>query len=150
MRGSGAPPISKRIFSDVEWSTRGEDRRRIAPTPPVVVRLKVDVARENGLLQDWFPAYSIPKLNDTISLAAPYDWDSPKWPAPGEYPDSAAYNSLQVALASLGQGRVEKGLGNGACTRLGSRHPVVGKPRIQLPSSRPRPEGYIDRSSSSR
>ena len=66
-------------FEEVDWSTDVVDRRFIAPLPPVVVKLTEEAASVAGLLRPWRSARQIPRPGDTISLSAPYDWDSPRW-----------------------------------------------------------------------
>ena len=81
----------KAEFEEVDWSTDAELRRQIGPNPPVVVRLTEEAARESGLLRAWRPAQSIPLKGETVSMTAPYDWDSPKW----------AQDGVQVAKRGL-------------------------------------------------
>ena len=73
----------KADFDEIDWSTDINLRRRIAPTPPVVVQLTEQAARESGLVSRWRPVQPIPREGDTISTSAPYDWDSPKWSEDG-------------------------------------------------------------------
>ena len=73
----------KAAFEEVNWSTDIELRRQILPNPPVVVRLTEEAAREAGLLSVWRPAQQIPRQRETVSMTAPYDWDSPKWSLDG-------------------------------------------------------------------
>ena len=80
-------------FSEIEISTRDEERRTVRPKPPVMVRLKADVARECGLLQKWSPCFVVPAANETLRLSAPYDLDSPKWPR--NYSDAEVLGGLE-------------------------------------------------------
>ena len=96
--GYWGPAYIKANFSEIEFSTRDEDRRGKSPIPPVVLRLKAQVAREFGLLQAWFPAMVVPTPNVTVRLSAPYDLDSLKWPL--KYPDANLLEDLPI-LPSL-------------------------------------------------
>ena len=69
----------KAAFEEINWSTDIELRKRILPNPPVVVQLTQEAAREAGLLSKWRAAQRIPGRGETVSMTAPYDWDSPKW-----------------------------------------------------------------------
>ena len=70
-------------YDEIDWSTEIDLRRRISPTPPVVVQLTEEAARESGLVSEWMPARQIPCEGDTISTQALYDWDSPIWSQEG-------------------------------------------------------------------
>ena len=70
-------------YDEINWSTDINLRRKISPTPPVVVQLTEEAARESGLVSEWMPAWRIPREGDTISTQAPYDWDSPIWSQDG-------------------------------------------------------------------
>ena len=101
------PAHIKANFSEIEVSTRDEDRRTMRPMPSAMVRLKADVARECGLLQKWWPCRVVPTANEELSLSAPYDLDSPKWPR--VYPEAESIiglqnSSLPVEPQGLGKG----------------------------------------------
>ena len=69
----------KAEYNEIIWSTDINLRRTIVPTPPAVVQLTKEAARESGLVREWMPALRIPREGDIISTQASYDWDSPIW-----------------------------------------------------------------------
>ena len=73
----------KAEYDEINWSTDIDLRKKIAPTPPVVVQLTEEAARHSGLVSEWMPAWRVPREGDTISTQASYDWDSPIWPPVG-------------------------------------------------------------------
>ena len=79
--GLGCSVYIQANYSEVEFDT-------LSGVP--VERLKSEVAREFGLLQEWVIALVVPKVNETVWLYAPYDWNSPKWPG-------KKYPGLEVA-----------------------------------------------------
>lgn len=78
-QGFLGPAYIEAGFEEVDWSTDIEDRKRFLPVPPVVVRLTEEAALEAGLLSTWSFAQHVPRHGETVSMTAPYDWDSPKW-----------------------------------------------------------------------
>ena len=111
-------------FEEIDWSTDIGLRRLISPTPPVVVQLTEEAARESGLLRQWRSARRIPREGDTISTAATYDWDSPKWSQDGT--SVAKRGSRSLSLMSPGndtavktcQSRILSGLALSALRNL--------------------------------
>ena len=83
-------------WTEVEWSTKPEDRKHILPAAPVVVRLKAGPAREVGLLSQWTPADRIAPVGSEVDVLAYYDWNSPVWPK--GYPDDPPTNRTGTAL----------------------------------------------------
>ena len=82
-QGFLGPAYIEADFEEVEWSTDIEDRRRFLPVPPAVIRLTEGAALETGLLSTWSFAQHVPRQGETVSMTAPYDWDSPKWSLAG-------------------------------------------------------------------
>ena len=66
-------------FDEVEWSTDIKLRRLIVPPSSVMIRLTEKAAREAGLLSQWSQGDHVPRPGETVTMFAPYDWDSPKW-----------------------------------------------------------------------
>ena len=86
----------KAEYDEINWSTDISLRRTISPTPPAVVQLTEEAARESGLLSEWMPARRIPRQGDTISTQASYDWDSPIWPQIGTNVTKRRLRSLSL------------------------------------------------------
>ena len=91
----------KAAFEEIGWSTDTGLRRQILPVPPVVVRLTEQAAGEAGLLSVWRPAQRIPQRGETVSMTAPYDWDSPRWAQGGT---SVAKKRRRRSLSLLSPG----------------------------------------------
>ena len=72
-------------WSEVEWSTDIHDRRKWMPVPPVVARLKAEVAAQMGLISDWSYEQEMGRLGEEVELSVYFDWNSAVWPH--GYPD---------------------------------------------------------------
>ena len=85
-------------WSEVEWSRDPDDRRSIAPRPPVVTRLTSEAAEEAGLLPVWTPKQQIATVGEEVPLIAYYDWNSPIWPTgyPDDPSNDGAVSHLQL------------------------------------------------------
>ena len=75
----------KANWSGMQWSTDIHDRRKWAPVPPIVAKLKDSLAREFGLSSDWFFQQILPTPSQEVFLGGYLDWDSSIWPY--GYPD---------------------------------------------------------------
>ncbi|KAL9598431.1 MAG: hypothetical protein Q9219_004521 [cf. Caloplaca sp. 3 TL-2023] len=129
-------------YSEVEWSADPDDCRGMSPVPPVVVRLTADAARENGLLQSWFPEHRPPVKGKEIRFAQNYDWESPVWPT--GYPDDLSTLVRAGTLRSPGVFRPRPNVGicanqqmpyRSSCARFGD---VVRKQGSRSSSRRKR------------
>ena len=67
-------------WSEVEWATDTPDWRKWMPVPPVVARLKAEVATQAGLVSDWESKEEMGHPGEEVDLTVFFDWNSPLWP----------------------------------------------------------------------
>ena len=119
------PARIKANFSDIEWTARQDVTSRWSSS--AAVRLTAETARDNGLLQDWYPIFSSLKVDEELFMTAPYNVTSPKWS--GGYPDDGR---LQVLTPENGNAEYATMTNLSLCNDLRSRFSSSGSPQIQL------------------
>ena len=79
-------------WSEVEWATDTPDWRKWMPVPPVVARLKAEVATQAGLVSDWESKEEMGRAGEEADLTVFFDWDSPLWPH--GFPDDGSIGTV--------------------------------------------------------